>query len=125
MSSHDLSEGESALVLHAFQQRLNSTDTLPPQALRRNTSEYALVSYINNLTGLLNSGNLQPAAIFITRAATHMQELPPAKGFEPYYDLAYRYLCHVAFHLRQYAAADPAEVEIPPDIALAGPQLSP
>lgn len=125
MSSHDLSEGESALVLHAFQQRLNSADILPPQALRQNSSEYSLVSYVNNLTGLLNSGNLQPVAIFISRAATHLQKFPPAKGYEPYYDLVHRYLCHVAFHLRQYAAADPAEVEIPPDIAIAGPQLAP
>ena len=125
MGSLTPSKSESASVLAAYQLRLNSPDILPQGGLRRNTGDYVLISYINNITGLLLSGNTNAVPLFISRAADHMQSNPPTPGSKPYYDLAYRYLCHVAYHVTNVEKVKSTGVEIPAQIAAAGPQRDP
>jgi hypothetical protein len=124
-ANQDLTEAGSSVVLSAFQKRLNSSDVLPEAWLRRNSGEYALISYINNIAGLMLSGNHEPASIFIARAAEHLRRAPPPSGSNPYHELTHRYLCHVAYHLANFSNISLADVEIPIEIANAGPQLPP
>ena len=47
----------SQAVIRRFQRKLASAETLPVRSLRRNSGEYPLVCYINNVTALFVSEN--------------------------------------------------------------------
>ena len=62
----------SQAVVHRFQARLASAEVLPIRSLRRNSGEYPLVCYINDVTALFVSENSEAVPIFVARAAEHM-----------------------------------------------------
>ena len=62
----------SQAVIRRFQKNLASAETLPVRSLRRNSGEYPLVCYVNNVTALFVSENWEAVPIFVARAAEHM-----------------------------------------------------
>jgi|SRR5438105_9658512 len=113
----------SRAVINAFHARLNSSELVPEQAFRRNSSAYPLVCYLNNIAGLFLSKNYDPIPVFIARAAEHMQNSPPSAASRPYYDFATRYLSQVAYHLRSYIEGiEHWDERIPVSLLEAGPQ---
>lgn len=113
----------SRTVLASLQSRINSPSCLPPRALRRNSGTYPLLCYVNAITGLFLSENLEPIPLFIARAAEHMKEHPPSAGEAAYYDLVLRYISQMAYHLREHAEGiEFPEDRIPASVLNAGPQ---
>lgn len=117
---------DSRSTIKQFHSRLNSTDLIPEQALRRNSSIYPLVCYVNNIMGLFLSKNYEPIPIFIARAAEHMANFPPAPTSGPYYIAVNRYLSQVTYHLRNFVEGiEFFDSRIPPSFLEAGPQRVP
>jgi hypothetical protein len=96
---------ESLARLRQFQTCLNRPEVLPERAFRREGRNYELVSYINNISGLLLSLNFEAIPNFVARAAEHMVEVPATTpNCEQYYSIVSDYLSHVVFHLISFAS---------------------
>lgn len=113
-------------MIAKLQAGLARQELLPPRSLRRNSFDYTLVCYVNNITALLLSGNNEPVPIFIARAAEHQKAHPATAESEAYYAAITRYLSQVAYHLKTFVGGlDFDEDRIPASILNAGPQTMP
>ena len=116
----------SQAVIRRFQAKLASAGTLPVRSLRRNSSEYPLVCYINNVTALFVSENWEAVPIFVARAAEHMIARPADDRLHAYYTLAGHYLSQIVHHLMVYVGGVEFDRErIPSAIMTGGPQQPP
>ena len=116
----------SRAVIRRFQTRLANAEMLPERSLRRNSSDYPLVCYINNLTALILSENWEAAPIFVARAAEHMAARPADSRQHAYYALAGQYLGQVVYHLTVHVGGIEFDRErIPSTIMTAGAQYPP
>ena len=98
---------ESDVRLRQFQACLNRPEILPHRAFRREDPNYVLVSYINNITGLVLSLNFDDVPNFISRASEHMVEFPArTPRCENYYGVVSDYLSHIVFHINSFVSAD-------------------
>jgi hypothetical protein len=110
-------------VIEEFQRLLNAPHLLPDQTLRRNAVHYALVSYLNNITGLYLSGNYASIPVFVARAFEHMSQRPPEALYRPYFALADAYLKQVIYFLREFTDIIlEGHDRIPSEALIAGPQ---
>jgi len=115
----------SQAVIRRFQTKLASAETLPVRSLR-NSGEYPLVCYINNVTALFVSENWEAVPIFVARAAERMIARPADDRLHAYYALTGRYLSQIVHHLMVYVGGIEFDRErIPPGIMTAGPQQPP
>ena len=120
------SRGESEATIAKMQAGLARQDLLPPRSLRRNSFDYTLVCYVNNITALLLSGNYEPVPIFVARAAEHQKAHPSTAESDAYYAAVTQYLSQVAYHLKTHIGGlDFDEDRIPASILNAGPQACP
>ncbi len=95
-----LSDAEaSEAVVRRFQAKLASAEILLERSLCRNSGEYPLVCYINNVTALFVSENWKAVPVFVARAAEHMIARPADTRLQAYYELASAYLGQVVRHL--------------------------
>src|SRR5689334_13931105 len=92
----------SAETLTRFQARISAHDVLPKLALRRNSGTYPLMCYVNTVTALSLSKYFDAVPIFLARSIEHMNGRSPSSDEVPYYDLALRYIKHMAYHLRHH-----------------------
>ncbi len=83
-----------------WHQTLNSEGTIPPGLYRRNTSEYQLICYINNVIGCFIAGNHSTASLFLYRARQHIERCPANSNLEGFYQEASAYLSDVESYLR-------------------------
>jgi hypothetical protein len=60
--------------IEELHQRLNSPSVVEGKWYRRNHGAYELICYINNLSGLLVSGNLEGVSTFIERVKVFLGE---------------------------------------------------
>ncbi|GAA5177121.1 hypothetical protein GCM10025771_13720 [Niveibacterium umoris] len=79
-----------------FHRELNRAEVVPPNCYRRNKVRYDLVSYINNIIGLVLSENYEVIPVFIGRALSHMEAFPSNSESLHYYSCVNRYLALVA-----------------------------
>ena len=85
------------IEISEFQKRLNSEEVLPPQAFRRDKFNYALVSYVNNVTGCYLSNNFKPIPVFIERALNNTEN--SGADCTEYKKLAFEYFKLIVAHL--------------------------
>ena len=117
---------ESRSTIKQFHARLNSSDLIPEQALRRNSRDYPLVCYVNNIMGLFLSKNYEPIPVLIARAAEYMATVPPASTSSAYYIVVTQYLSQVTYHLRNFVeGVEFYDNRIPISFLEAGPQKAP
>ena len=113
-------------VIRKFQTKLASAGALPERSLRRNSGDYPLICYINNVTALFLSENWEAVPIFVARAAEHMTARPADSRLQAYYALAAEYLSQIVHHLTVYVGDIEFDHErIPSPIMTAGPQDPP
>lgn len=116
----------SRAVIRRFQTKLASAELLPERSLRRNSSDYPLVCYINNVTALFISENWEAVPIFVARAAEHMIARPADSRLQAYYALARQYLSQVVHHVTVNVGGIEFDRErIPSPIMTGGPQQPP
>jgi len=73
-------------------QELNAADCLPASAYRRNSGEYELICYVNNMVGCYLSKNYSALALFRNRAEAFMRAKPVRPETHEYYRLVSNYL---------------------------------
>jgi hypothetical protein len=113
-------------VIDQFHRALNAPGLLPDHALRRNAIHYALVSYVNNITGLFLSENYAEIPLFVARAFEHMSQRPPEHAYLPYFALVESYLKQLVYFLRTFHNVSFEEHDrIPPNALASGPQPAP
>jgi len=94
---------ESNTRLRQFQACFNRHDILPDRTFRREGRNYELVSYVNNITGLLLSSNFDAVPNLVARACEHMGEVPAkTPKSQNYYSVVSDYLSHVVFHFDSF-----------------------
>ncbi|MDQ0170545.1 hypothetical protein [Paenibacillus tundrae] len=72
-------------VLTIFKE-INNKDNLPAVWLRRNSTHYHLVSYINHIIGLYLSGTFEFIPVFINRADKELNSLTDRIGHHRYFE---------------------------------------
>lgn len=82
--------------IELLQRRLNSPSVVEGKWYRRNHGAYELVSYINNLGGLLASDNLDGANVFLERTQAFLEQGGGQYVSEEYATLVQEYLQGVA-----------------------------
>lgn len=82
--------------IRRYQEHINSPRLCPDQCYRMASPTYALVSYVNQVTGLFLSKNYDMIPIFLQRAYGVLLALKPERVSEPYRKLVEQYLSHVA-----------------------------
>ena len=116
----------SQALIRKFQTKLASAEILPERSLRRNSSDYPLVCYLNNVTALFISENWEAVPIFVARAAEHMIARPADSRQQAYYALAGQYLGQVVHHLTVFVGGIEFDRKrIPSTIMAAGAQHPP
>ena len=119
---------ESSSRLSHFQMILNRPEILPDRAFRREDPIYQLVSYVNNVTGLLLSSNFDGIPNLVARACEHIREFPAkTERRENYYSVVSNYLSHTIFHLESFANGSISfdETRIGEDVLRGGPKQAP
>ena len=66
--------------IHELHSLLNSEGITPELGFRRNSIEYELICYVNNVIGLVLAENYRAAAFFIRRAHNYRLELAQHGG---------------------------------------------
>ncbi len=92
---------DSDTRIRELQKQLNSVDCAPARGYRRNVTVYALVSYVNNITGCYISQNYLPVELFISRARTHMEDFPASEQWSTYYKMVEEYLLVMEERLKE------------------------
>lgn len=85
-----------------YQEHINSPRLCPDQCYRMASPTYALVGYVNQVTGLFLSKNYYMIPIFLQRAYGVLLALKPERVSEPYRHLIEQYLSHVAHFIVNY-----------------------
>ncbi|UQV43532.1 hypothetical protein KIV45_16400 [Janthinobacterium lividum] len=85
-----------------YQEHINSPRLCPEQCYRMASPTYALVCYVNQVTGLFLSKNYYMIPIFLQRAYGVLLALKPERVSEPYRNLVEQYLSHVARFIVNY-----------------------
>lgn len=85
-----------------FQEHINSPRLCPDQCYRMASPTYALVCYVNQVTGLFLSKNYYVIPIFLQRAYAALQEVDAERVSVPYRRLVEQYLSHVAHFIVNY-----------------------
>lgn len=93
---------EARRHIKQFQEHLNSPRLVPDQCYRMSSSSYALVCYVNQVTGLYLSKNYSVIPIFLQRAYDQAMKASGELVSEPYRTLVVQYLSHVAHFLTEY-----------------------
>ncbi len=78
------------------------TKTMKPVWLRRNSTCYNLVTYINHTIALFIGQDYDGVVIFVRRADAELVRLESKIGYvEPYFDVAKEYLPKMILYLRE------------------------
>ena len=93
---------EARRTIKRFQAHINSPRLVPDQCYRMSRMTYALVCYVNQVTGLYLSKNYPMIPIFLMRAYEELQAANPERVSEPYRILVLQYLSHVAHFIVDY-----------------------
>lgn len=88
--------------IRRYQEHINSPRLCPEQCYRMASPTYALVSYVNQVTGLFLSKNYDVIPIFLQRAHAALLEVKGERVSEPYRHLVGQYLSHVAHFIVDY-----------------------
>ena len=104
--------------IRRYQEHINSPRLCPDQCYRMASPTYALVCYVNQVTGLFLSKNYYMIPIFLQRAHGALLALKPERVSEPYRNLIEQYLSHVAHFIVKYQCLAEDELQaaqsIPP-----------
>lgn len=92
--------------IEELQHRLNSPGIVDGKRYRRNHGAYDLICHVNNLSGLLLSGNLEDAPIFIERARLFLEGGATKYVTEEYALLVKEYLQLARKHLQNSVTPD-------------------
>ena len=100
----------SAEQLLALEARFNHADVIDGRYYRRNVVEYPLVSAVNHIVALRQSGNLLGVITFLSRAR---EELPAIEGRlnAPYREAVRAYLVSMRGYLLASPDLDPSDKE--------------
>lgn len=90
---------EARREIKKFQEHLNSSRLAPDQCFRMASPTYALVCYVNQVTGLYLSKNYPVIPIFLARAHEALVKVNHDRVSEAYRRLVLDYLSHVAHFL--------------------------
>jgi hypothetical protein len=93
---------EARRHIKKFQEHINSPRLVPDQCYRMASSTYALVCYVNQITGLYLSKNYSLIPIFLERAYDQVKKASSERVSEPYRNLVVQYLSHIAHFLIDY-----------------------
>ena len=93
---------EARREIKRFQEHINSPRLCPDQCYRMASPTYALVCYVNQVTGLFLSKNYYVIPIFLQRAYAALQEVDAERVSVPYRRLVEQYLSHVAHFIVNY-----------------------
>ncbi|MGK5070857.1 hypothetical protein [Janthinobacterium sp. RT4P48] len=93
---------EARREIKSFQEHINSPRLCPDQCYRMASPTYALVCYVNQVTGLFLSKNYYVIPIFLQRAYAALQEVDAERVSVPYRRLVEQYLSHVAHFIVNY-----------------------
>jgi hypothetical protein len=93
---------EARRTIKRFQEHINSPRLVPNQCYRMSSGTYQLVSYANQVTGLYLSKNYSVIPIFLQRAHEQLRKENPERVSEPYRELVFHYLSHVAHFVVEY-----------------------
>ncbi len=85
-----------------FQEHINSPRLVPDQCYRMASPTYAVVCYVNQVTGLFQSKNYYVVPIFLKRAYDALGKASPERVSGPYRNLVEQYLSHVAHFIVNY-----------------------
>ena len=110
---------EARRIIKQFQEHINSPRLVPDQCHRMASSTYALVCYVNQVTGLFLSKNYYIIPIFLQRAFDQLLKENNERVSEPYRNLVMQYLSHVAHFLVNYdclAGENRAKESIPKEL---------
>lgn len=61
------------IELERIQRQLNAADVVHAEWYRRNHGAYEVICYVNNIAGLVASGNSKLASVFIKRADEYLR----------------------------------------------------
>jgi hypothetical protein len=127
---------EARRLIKRFQEHINSPRLVPDQCYRMASPTYALVCYVNQVTGLYLSKNYPVIPMFLGRAYEQANKVSGERVSEPYRNLVIQYLSHVAHflvdyscfkedeeHLRQFIPSALLEIvpgPLPEDLVLSG-----
>ena len=95
--------------IRRYQEHINSPRLCPDQCYRMASPTYALVSYVNQVTGLFLSKNYDMIPIFLQRAYGVLLALKPERVSEPYRKLVEQYLSHVAHFIVDFQCLEEDE----------------
>ncbi len=87
--------------IEAFHTQLNHPDVVSPIWYRRNHQHYALICYVNVITGLYMSHNYNLIPLFLNRAYHHIHNQIGNETASLYHRLVLEYLSVVATFLLQ------------------------
>lgn len=93
---------EARREIKRFQENINSPRVVPDQCYRMASPTYALVCYVNQVTGLFQSKNYYVVPIFLQRAYDLLVNASPERVSGPYRNLVEQYLSHVAHFIVNY-----------------------
>lgn len=93
---------EARKEIRRFYEHINSSRLVPDQCYRMSSPTYALVCYVNQVTGLFLSKNYYVVPIFLQRAYDLLVKVGPERVSEPYRNLVEQYLSHVARFIVDY-----------------------
>lgn len=88
--------------LERFHALINSPRWVPEQCYRMSSGTYALIGYVNQVTGLYLSKNYAVVPVFLQRALRQLEQVRDERVSEPYRKLVVQYLSHVAHFLADH-----------------------
>lgn len=103
---------EARKEIKRFQEHINSPRLVPDQCYRMASPTYALVCYVNQVTGLFQSKNYYVVPIFLQRAYDLLSKASPERVSEPYRNLVEQYLSHVAHFMVDYRCLGEDEQQV-------------
>lgn len=81
---------------------LRLTQKIKPEWLRRNSTYYNLVTYINHTIALFIGRDYEGVIIFVRRADVELARLETKLGYvDPYFDVVKEYLFKMVLYLRE------------------------
>jgi hypothetical protein len=103
---------EARREIKRFQEHINSPRLVPDQCYRMASPSYALVCYVNQVTGLFQSKNYYVVPIFLQRAYDLLLKASPERVSVPYRNLVEQYLSHVAHFIVNYRCLGEDEQQV-------------
>jgi hypothetical protein len=103
---------EARKEIRRFQEHINSPRLVPDQCYRMASPTYALVCYVNQVTGLFQSKNYYVVPIFLQRAYDLLEKASPERVSGPYRNLVEQYLSHVAHFIVNYRCLGEDEQQV-------------